>query len=156
MRVSVNGGEGVDLIRGRRYLHPGAGAYETGPSGKDRRGTAWPIAGRLLDCLVLAREAGLAAYHICGTCRMEPNSEQIAMVDNELRVRGLRAADASITSCVPSANTSAAAFLIAEKALDDDSGAPIARCTGVRRGGDSAGGRLWSMSPDAVGWELNH
>ncbi len=156
MRVSVNGGEGVDLTRGRQYLHPGAGAYKTGPSGQDRRGTAWRIAGGLLDCLALARKAGLTAYHLCGTCRMEPNSEQIAMVDNELRVRGLRVADASITPCVPSANTSATAFLIAEKALDDDSGAAIPRCTGVRRGGDSAGGRPWSMLPDVVGWELNH
>ncbi len=71
--------------------------------------------------LDFAREAGLTAYHPCGTCRMGPRSDPTAVVDDELRVHGLgglRVADASIMPFVPSANTSAAVFMIAEKASD--------------------------------------
>ena len=71
------------------------------------------------DCLQFAREAGLTAYHLCGTCRMGADDDVSAVVDDQLRVRGLegiRVADASIMPAVPSANTSAAVFMIAEKA----------------------------------------
>ena len=72
-------------------------------------------------CLGFAREAGLTAYHLCGTCQMGPRPEDGAVVDEELRVHGivgLRIADASIMPSVPSANTSAAVFRIGEKAAD--------------------------------------
>ncbi|HEY1945146.1 MAG TPA: GMC family oxidoreductase N-terminal domain-containing protein [Roseiarcus sp.] len=72
-------------------------------------------------CLDFAREAGLTAYHLCGTCRMGPRSDPASVVDDQLRVHGLdglRVADASIMPFVPSANTSAAVFMIAEKASD--------------------------------------
>ena len=65
------------------------------------------------------------AYHLCGTCRMESDSEKVAMADDELRVRGLHVVDASITHGVPSSNTSTTAFLIAGKALDDVAGRPL-------------------------------
>src|SRR5215813_170267 len=73
------------------------------------------------DCLEFAREAGLTAYHLSGTCQMGPRNESGAVVDDQLRVHGLeglRIADASIMPTVPSANTSAAVFMIAEKASD--------------------------------------
>ena len=73
------------------------------------------------DCLSFAREAGLTAYHLCGSCQMGPRPEQGAVVDDRLRVHGLerlRVADASIMPSVPSANTSAAVFMIGEKAAD--------------------------------------
>ena len=76
---------------------------------------------RASDCLEFAREAGLTAYHLCGTCQMGPRSEPGSVVDDQLRVHGvegLRVADASIIPTVPSANTSAAVFMIAEKASD--------------------------------------
>ncbi len=72
-------------------------------------------------CLEFAREAGLTAYHLCGTCRMGPRNDPMSVVDDQLRVHGLeniRIADASIMPTVPSANTSAAVFMIAEKASD--------------------------------------
>ncbi len=68
-----------------------------------------------------ARNAGLTAYHLCGSCRMGPRSDPTAVVDDELRVyglAGLRIADASIMPSVLSANISAAVFMIAEKAAD--------------------------------------
>jgi choline dehydrogenase len=79
------------------------------------------------DCLEFAREAGLTAYHLCGTCRMGPRSDATSVVDDDLRVHdleGLRVADASIMPAVPSANTSAAVFMIAEKASDMILGRP--------------------------------
>lgn len=74
-----------------------------------------------VECLAFAREAGLTAYHLCGTCRMGPSAEDKAVVDDQLRIHGLsslRVVDASIMPGVPSANTSAAVFMIAEKASD--------------------------------------
>jgi choline dehydrogenase len=71
--------------------------------------------------LDFARAEGLTAYHLSGTCRMGPASAAGSVVDDELRVHGidaLRIADASIMPNVPSANTSAAVFMIAEKAAD--------------------------------------
>jgi len=79
------------------------------------------------DCLQFAREVGLTAYHLCGTCRMSPQSDAAAVVDDQLRVhglQGLRVADASIMPAAPSANTSAAVFMIAEKAADMILGRP--------------------------------
>jgi choline dehydrogenase len=72
-------------------------------------------------CLEFAREAGLTAYHLCGSCRMGPCTDPASVVDDQLRVHGLeglRIADASIMPAVPSANTSASVFMIAEKASD--------------------------------------
>jgi choline dehydrogenase len=73
------------------------------------------------DCLQFAREAGLTAYHLCGSCQMGPHHHPASVVDDQLRVHGLeglRIADASVMPAVPSANTSAAVFMIAEKASD--------------------------------------
>jgi choline dehydrogenase len=73
------------------------------------------------ECLEFARQAGLTAYHLSGTCQMGPRHDRESVVDDQLRVHGLEAlriADASIMPTVPSANTSAAVFMIAEKAAD--------------------------------------
>lgn len=64
--------------------------------------------------------ASLGSYnHPVGTCRM--GTDEHAVVDNELRVRGihgLRVADASIIPSIPSANTNATVYGIAERAVD--------------------------------------
>jgi choline dehydrogenase len=73
------------------------------------------------ELLAYAREYGGAGYHFCGTCRMGPAAEPLAVVDEQLRVRGLeglRVADASIMPTMPSANTNASTLMIGEKASD--------------------------------------
>ena len=64
--------------------------------------------------------ASLGSYnHPVGTCRM--GTDEDAVVDTQLRVRGihaLRLADASIIPSIPSANTNATVYAIAERAAD--------------------------------------
>jgi choline dehydrogenase len=58
-------------------------------------------------------------YHPAGTCRMGPGPD--AVVDTELRVRGitgLRIADASVIPVIPNAPINATVLAIAEKAAD--------------------------------------
>lgn len=58
-------------------------------------------------------------WHPVGTCKM--GRDRLAVVDPQLRVRGvrgLRVADASIMPTIPSSNPNAACFMIGEKAAD--------------------------------------
>ena len=58
-------------------------------------------------------------YHPAGTCRMGPDTDAGAVVDLQLRVRGitgLRVADASVMPVIPNAHPNATVLAIAEKA----------------------------------------
>jgi choline dehydrogenase len=64
-----------------------------------------------------ARKNGSTVYHSVGTCAM--GHDEMAVVDSQLRVRGirrLRVVDASIMPRVTSTNTNATVLMIAEKA----------------------------------------
>ncbi|XP_076249234.1 glucose dehydrogenase [FAD, quinone]-like [Calliopsis andreniformis] len=68
-----------------------------------------------------ARHYSLTIYHPCGTCKMGPASDKMAVVDHRLRVHGikrLRVVDASIMPRITNGNTNAPTIMIAEKAAD--------------------------------------
>lgn len=59
------------------------------------------------------------AFHSCGTCKMGPQSDPMAVVDQYCRVReieNLRVVDLSVAPDVVRANTNATAIMIAERA----------------------------------------
>jgi choline dehydrogenase len=71
------------------------------------------------ELLAHARQCGGTVFHPTSTCKM--GVDQMAVVDPELRVRGvagLRVADASIMPTVVSGNTNAASIMIGEKCAD--------------------------------------
>lgn len=60
-------------------------------------------------------------YHPVGTCKIGADDDPMAVVDSELRVRGvdgLRVVDASVMPVIVNANTNAASIMIGEKAAD--------------------------------------
>jgi choline dehydrogenase len=87
------------------------------------------------ELLAAARERGTTTFHLMGTCRMGPESDQTAVVDDTLKVRGLsnlRVVDASVMPTMPSANLNAATMMIGEKAADMILGKPPAEAIFLR------------------------
>ncbi len=73
------------------------------------------------ELLAAAKARGTTTFHPSGTCRMGPASDKLAVVDDQLRVRGmegLRVIDASIMPTMLSANLNAATLMIAAKGAD--------------------------------------
>jgi choline dehydrogenase len=71
------------------------------------------------EMLEYIREYGSTIFRPASTCRM--GQDDMAVVDERLRVRGidaLRVADASIMPTVVSGNTNASCVMIGEKAAD--------------------------------------
>jgi choline dehydrogenase/4-pyridoxate dehydrogenase len=74
---------------------------------------------RDLDAYIRATAA--TAHHPLGTCKMGPAGDPMAVVDQELRVRGiagLRVVDASVMPDMVGGNINAPVIMIAEKAAD--------------------------------------
>jgi choline dehydrogenase-like flavoprotein len=60
-------------------------------------------------------------HHICGTCKMGPESDALAVVDQYGRVHslaGLRVVDASILPDCPRANTNVVTMMLGERIAD--------------------------------------
>ena len=73
----------------------------------------------------LVRKTATTDYHPCGTCKM--GNDEMAVVDQELRVRGvdgLRVVDASVMPDIISGNLNAPTQMIAERAADFIMGKP--------------------------------
>lgn len=71
------------------------------------------------DLLLAARDLGTTIFHPVGTAKMGAADDPMAVVDEQLRVRGidgLRIADASVMPNIVSANTNSPTMMIAEKA----------------------------------------
>jgi choline dehydrogenase-like flavoprotein len=69
----------------------------------------------------LARKASNTVYHPSGTCKMGPDTDELAVVDERLRVKGLkglRVVDASIFPTIPSVNPMISVLTVAERAAD--------------------------------------
>lgn len=67
------------------------------------------------------RHFAQTVYHPTSTCRMGASNDPTAVVDPQLRVKGisgLRIVDASVMRNIPSANTNAPSIMIGEKASD--------------------------------------
>jgi choline dehydrogenase len=86
------------------------------------------------ELLDYARQKGSTVYHATCSCKM--GSDQMAVVDDQLRVRGLerlRVVDASVMPAVTSTNTNAPTIMIAERGVElirrgaRETAAPIAR-----------------------------
>jgi choline dehydrogenase-like flavoprotein len=120
--------------------------YFTDPDGADeavlvvavrtarRIGASEPMASRLrrevfpgpratsdADISAVARATHQTVYHVSGTCRMGAADDPLAVLDPELRVRGvsgLRVADASVFPTIPSVNPVITVMLVAERAAD--------------------------------------
>ena len=68
----------------------------------------------------LRRNSG-TSHHVSGTCKMGPDSDPMAVVDQFLKVKGLeglRVADASVMPDCIRANTNATTIMIGEKLSD--------------------------------------
>jgi choline dehydrogenase len=68
-----------------------------------------------------ARRAAFTVFHPAGTCRMGAADDELAVVDPELRLRGVagvRIADASVFPSMPSVNPMVAVLMIGEKAAE--------------------------------------
>ena len=89
------------------------------------------------DILEFIRNEAESVYHPVGTCKM--GSDDMAVVDQRLRVHGiqsLRVADASIMPTITSGNTNAASVMIGEKCADmllEDAGVQITLPSELRR-----------------------
>ncbi|MFC4275848.1 GMC family oxidoreductase [Achromobacter aloeverae] len=73
------------------------------------------------ELLDFARRYGVSSYHVNGTARMGPADDPLAVVDPQLRVRGvqaLRVVDSSVIPAMPSANICAATMMIGNKGAD--------------------------------------
>jgi choline dehydrogenase len=73
------------------------------------------------DLSTYGRAVHHTVYHPSGTCRMGAASDDMAVVDPQLRVRGvegLSIADGSIFPTMPTVNPMVATFMIGERAAD--------------------------------------
>ena len=67
------------------------------------------------------RRNSSSAHHVSGTCKMGPDSDPMAVVDQHCRVKGMNRlwiADSSVMPRVPRANTNATAIMIGERVAD--------------------------------------
>jgi choline dehydrogenase len=73
------------------------------------------------DLLRLAGDIGTTIFHPVGTCKMGRDDDPMAVLNAQLRLRGvagLRVVDASVMPTIPSGNTASPVLMIAERAAE--------------------------------------
>lgn len=73
------------------------------------------------ELVAAASEIGTTIFHPVGTCKMGREDDMLAVVDHQMRVRGvqgLRVVDASVMPVITSGNTCSPTIMIAEKAAE--------------------------------------
>ena len=83
--------------------------------------TAFVSAQSMEELVTAAGNIGTTIFHPVGTCRMGRDGDESAVVDPQLRVRGidrLRVIDASIMPTITSGNTNSPTLMIAERAAE--------------------------------------
>lgn len=92
------------------------------PFDKSRKKMLYPVSKNDDAALELdIRNRADTQYHPVGTCKMGPLNDEMAVVDEELRVHGinsLRVVDGSIMPSLVGGNTNAPCIMIGEKAAD--------------------------------------
>jgi choline dehydrogenase len=106
------------MVAGMRWLRR---LFQTSPMREHVEAESVPGKDVLTDDEILAylRASAQSMYHPVGSCRM--GQDDMAVVDERLRVRGLdglRVVDASVMPSVPSGNTNAPTMMVAERAAD--------------------------------------
>jgi choline dehydrogenase len=124
--------EPSDVARMIRGVRAARRIYTASPLGDLIQPEAMPGADVQSDAALedFIRRTGEITQHPVGTCRMGPDGDPMAVLDDELRVRGvrgLRVADASVMPNVPGGNTNAPAIMVGEKAADLIRGRALAR-----------------------------
>ena len=85
------------------------------PIGAGRHKGRWACAANAIQA---AGQIGTTIFHPVGTCKMGRADDPTAVVDTQLRVRGiegLRVIDASVMPTITSGNTNAPVMMIAER-----------------------------------------
>jgi len=119
-RLLGDEGDVAKLVKGLRILErlchaPALAGIITGPLKPN------PFPDNDADLEDYVRASGGIGYHSVGTCRMGPDGDPLAVLDPELKVRGvagLRVVDASVMPEPVSANTNAPTIMIAERATE--------------------------------------
>lgn len=116
----TTGRDAEQLLAGLRQIRQ-LGAHEAFAPWRGEEVFPGPTASDEAGLLAHLRAHAQSLYHPVGTCRMGPASDPMAVVDPELRVRGverLYVADASIMPEIPSAHTNAPAMMIGERGAE--------------------------------------
>tara|TARA_B100001167_G_C16718909_1_gene280168 strand:- start:505 stop:894 length:390 start_codon:yes stop_codon:yes gene_type:complete len=101
----------VDLLKDPAYR--GIIGERTAPADSDL------VSDQSLDDWLLRNVS--SSFHISGTCKMGPDTDEGSVVDQHLNVRGLeglRVVDASVMPDVVRANTNVTTMMIAERAAE--------------------------------------
>lgn len=111
-----------DLERLAKGLRLAVDILESKPFDAVRGQMLYPIERNDFEALkAYCRQYADTEYHPVGTCKMGPDSDPMAVVDAQLRVKGvnaLRVIDASVMPYLVSGNTNAPSIMIGEKGAD--------------------------------------